>query len=289
MAEVFAFLLSGITVGFVYALVGMGFTVIYNSSGIINFAQGEFVMAGGMSMVFLLATGISFSSAFVLAVIATSILGVLLWKLTDLSRDSSQVSLIILTLGYAIFLRGLAEVVFDKELHTIPSFVGDGAFEIYGAILSHQSFLIILVSIFIVIALWLFFKKTRLGKAMIAASDNVEAAKLMGINIKKILMLNFAISASIAAIGGALLTPITSTNYEVGIMLGLKGFAAAIIGGLSNPFGAVLGGLILGVMEALVAGYMSSEYKDAVAFIIMLAILFFRPGGIFSNLKAQRV
>jgi len=289
MAEVFAFFLSGITVGFVYALVGMGFTVIYNSSGIINFAQGEFVMAGGMSMVFLLATGISFSSAFVLAVIATSILGVLLWKLTDLSRDSSQVSLIILTLGYAIFLRGLAEVVFDKELHTIPSFVGDGAFEIYGAILSHQSFLIILVSIFIVIALWLFFKKTRLGKAMIAASDNVEAAKLMGINIKKILMLNFAISASIAAIGGALLTPITSTNYEVGIMLGLKGFAAAIIGGLSNPFGAVLGGLILGVMEALVAGYMSSEYKDAVAFIIMLAILFFRPGGIFSNLKAQRV
>jgi len=289
MAEVFAFFLSGITVGFVYALVGMGFTVIYNSSGIINFAQGEFVMAGGMSMVFVLATGISFSSAFVLAVIATSILGVLLWKLTDLSRDSSQVSLIILTLGYAIFLRGLAEVVFDKELHTIPSFVGDGAFEIYGAILSHQSFLIILVSIFIVIALWLFFKKTRLGKAMIAASDNVEAAKLMGINIKKILMLNFAISASIAAIGGALLTPITSTNYEVGIMLGLKGFAAAIIGGLSNPFGAVLGGLILGVMEALVAGYMSSEYKDAVAFIIMLAILFFRPGGIFSNLKAQRV
>ncbi len=289
MAEIFAFLLSGITVGFIYALVGMGFTVIYNSSGIINFAQGEFVMAGGMSMVFLLATGISFSSAFILAVIATSILGILLWKLTDLSRDSSQVSLIILTLGYAIFLRGLAEVVFDKELHTIPSFVGDGAFEIYGAILSHQSLLIIVVSIFIVIALWLFFKKTRLGKAMIAASDNVEAAKLMGINIKKILMLNFAISASIAAIGGALLTPITSTNYEVGIMLGLKGFAAAIIGGLSNPFGAVLGGLILGVMEALVAGYMSSEYKDAVAFIIMLLILFFRPGGIFSNLKAQRV
>ena len=289
MPELFAFLLSGITVGFVYALVGMGFTVIYNSSGIINFAQGEFVMAGGMSMVFLLATGISFSSAFILSIMVTAILGVMLWKLTDLSKDSSQVSLIILTLGYAIFLRGLAEVVFDKELHTIPSFVGDGAFDIYGAILSHQALLVIVVSIIIVIALYLFFKKTLLGKAMIAASDNVEAAKLMGINIKKILMLNFAISASIAAIGGALLTPMTSTNYEVGIMLGLKGFAAAIIGGLSNPFGAVLGGLILGVMETLVAGYMSSEYKDAVAFIIMLAILFFRPGGIFSNLKAQRV
>jgi len=289
MTELFAFLLSGITVGFVYALVGMGFTVIYNSSGIINFAQGEFVMAGGMSMVFILAAGVPLVPAFGLAIIVTAMLGILLWKLTDLSKDSSQVSLIILTLGFAIFLRGLAEVVFDKELHTIPSFVGDGSMEIYGAILSYQSILVIAVSILIVVALWLFFKKTRLGKAMIAASDNVEAAKLMGINIKRILMLNFAISASIAAIGGVLLTPITSTNYEVGIMLGLKGFAAAIIGGLSNPFGAVLGGLILGIMEVLVAGYLSSEYKDAVAFIIMLLILFLRPGGIFSTLKAQRV
>jgi branched-chain amino acid transport system permease protein len=137
--------------------------------------------------------------------------------------------------------------------------------------------------------LWLFFRKTRTGKAMIAVSDNVESARLMGINIRTILMLNFAISASIAAIGGILLTPIASTNYEVGIMLGLKGFAAAIIGGLSNPFGAVLGGLILGLIEAIVAGYISSEYKDAVAFVIMLLILFVRPGGIFNTLKAQRV
>jgi branched-chain amino acid transport system permease protein len=289
MTELFAFLLSGLTVGFVYALVGMGFTVIYNSSGIINFAQGEFVMAGGMVMVFLLAGGIPMMPAFGLAIILTAILGIGLWKLIDLSRDSSQVSLIILTLGYAIFLRGLTEVVLDKELHTMPSFVGDEAFEIFGAILSYQALLIIVVSLLIVVSLWLFFRKTRTGKAMIAVSDNIESARLMGINIRTILMLNFAISASIAAIGGILLTPIASTNYEVGIMLGLKGFAAAIIGGLSNPFGAVLGGLILGLIEAIVAGYLSSEYKDAVAFVIMLLILFVRPGGIFSTLKAERV
>ena len=122
-----------------------------------------------------------------------------------------------------------------------------------------------------------------------AASDNVDAARLMGINIKKILVLNLAISAIIASIGGILLTPITSTNYEVGIMLGLKGFCAAIIGGLGHPFGAVAGGLILGILESLVAGYISSEYKDAVAFVVLLGILFFMPGGIFGNLKAQRV
>ncbi len=289
MTELFAFLLSGLTVGFVYALVGMGFTVIYNSSGIINFAQGEFVMAGGMVMVFLLHAGIPVAPAFGLAILVTAMLGILLWKLIDLSRDSSQVSLIILTLGYAIFLRGLTEVVLDKELHTMPSFVGDGSFEIFGTILSYQALLIMIVSLLIVIGLYLFFRHTRTGKAMIAVSDNVDSARLMGINVRAILMLNFALSAGIAAIGGILLTPIASTNYEVGVMLGLKGFAAAIIGGLSNPFGAVLGGLILGLIEALVAGYISSEYKDAVAFIIMLLILFMRPGGILNVMKAQRV
>jgi len=289
MTELFAYLLTGITVGFIYALVGMGFTVIYNSSGIINFAQGEFVMAGGMLTVFLIAWGVPFLPAYLLAILLTALLGVLLWKLTDLSRESSQVSLIILTLGYAIFLRGTAEVVFDKELHTLPPLLEDRSFHLFGTVLSAQALLVILVSLAIVAGLWFFFRRTRLGKAMIAASDNPEAARLMGINLSRILMLNFTLAAAIAAVGGILLTPITSTNYEVGIMLGLKGFAAAIVGGLSNPFGAVVGGLLLGIMETLVAGYLSSEYKDAVAFVIMLAILFFRPGGIFNTSKAERV
>ena len=289
MNELFGFLLSGVTVGFIYALVGIGFTVIYNSSGIINFSQGEFVMAGGMSTVFLLKAGLPLGFSFILAIMITSMIGIVLYKLISYSKDSSQISLIILTLGFAIFLRGLAEVVFDKELHTLPSFVGDGSFDMLGTTLTYQSILIMVVSIVIVIFLYFFFKKTKTGQAMMAASINVDAARLMGINIKKILMINFALSAAIAAIGGVLLTPITSTNYEVGIMLGLKGFAAAIIGGLGNPFGAVAGGLVLGILESLIAGYVSSEYKDAVAFVVMLGILFFMPGGIFGNTKAQRV
>lgn len=289
MSELFGFILSGVTIGFVYALVGIGFTVIYNSSGIINFSQGEFVMAGGMSAVFLLKAGLPLGVSFILAIMITSLIGIVLYKLISFSKDSSQISLIILTLGFAIFLRGLAEVVFDKELHTMPSFVGDGAFDMFGTVLTYQSILIMVVSIAIVIFLYFFFKKTKTGQAMMAASINVDAARLMGINIKKILMINFALSATIAAIGGVLLTPITSTNYEVGIMLGLKGFAAAIIGGLGNPFGAVAGGLVLGILESLIAGYISSEYKDAVAFVALLVILFFMPGGIFGNTKAQRV
>lgn len=289
MSEFFGFLLSGVTVGFIYALVGIGFTVIYNSSGIINFSQGEFVMAGGMSTVFLLKAGLPLGVSFILAIMVTSMIGIILYKLISFSKESSQISLIILTLGFAIFLRGLAEVIFDKELHTMPSFVGDGSFDMFGTTLTYQSILIMIVSIVIVTLLYFFFKKTKTGQAMMAASINVDAARLMGINIKKILMINFALSATIAAIGGILLTPITSTNYEVGIMLGLKGFAAAIIGGLNNPFGAVVGGLVLGILESLIAGYVSSEYKDAVAFVVMLGILFFMPGGIFGNTKAQRV
>ena len=289
MNELFGFLLSGVTVGFIYALVGIGFTVIYNSSGIINFSQGEFVMAGGMSTVFLLKAGLPLGVSFILAIMITSIIGIVLYKLISYSKESSQISLIILTLGFAIFLRGLAEVIFDKELHTMPSFVGNGSFDIFGATLSYQSILIMVVSIVIVVFLYFFFKKTKTGQAMMATSINADSARLMGINIKKILMINFALSATIAAIGGVLLTPITSTNYEVGIMLGLKGFAAAIIGGLGNPFGAVAGGLVLGILESFVAGYISSEYKDAVAFVVMLGILFFMPGGIFGNTKAKRV
>ncbi len=289
MTELFAFLLTGLTVGFVYALVGMGFTVIYNASGIINFAQGEFVMAGGMIMVFLLAGGVPYLPAYLLAIGLTALLGVLLWKLTDLSRDSSQESLIILTLGYAIFLRGAAEVIFDKELHTLPPMLGEGHLTILGATLSYQALLVMTASVLIVAGLWFFFRRTRTGKAMIAVSLDPDAARLMGISLKKIWILSFSLAAAIASIGGILLTPITSTNYEVGIMLGLKGFAAAITGGLSNPFGAVAGGLILGIMEALVAGYLSSEYKDAVAFVIMLLILFFRPGGLFGHRGVQRV
>jgi len=289
MNELFGFLLSGVTVGFIYALVGIGFTVIYNSSGIINFSQGEFVMAGGMSTVFLLKAGLPLGVSFILAIMITSIIGIVLYKLISYSKESSQISLIILTLGFAIFLRGLAEVVFDKELHTMPSFVGGGSFDMFGTTLTYQSILIMVVSIVIVVFLYFFFKKTKTGQAMMATSINADSARLMGINIKKILMINFALSATIAAIGGVLLTPITSTNYEVGIMLGLKGFAAAIIGGLGNPFGAVAGGLVLGILESLIAGYISSEYKDAVAFVVMLGILFFMPGGIFGNTKAQRV
>jgi len=289
MTELLQYSFGGLTVGFIYALVGLGFTVIYNSSKIINFSQGEFMMVGGMAAVFLSYLKFPFILAFPLAVIFASLLGYVLFKLVSMSSNSSVTSLIILTLGYSVFVRGAAQVGFDKQMHTLPSFINDEPIIIYGASITSQALLVIAVSLCIVAALYYLFNKTKIGKAMLATADNKDAAKLVGISVQKILIMNFMMSGAIAAIGGIVLTPITSTNYEIGIMLGLKGFCAAIIGGIGNPFGAVFGGVLLGILESFVAGYISSEYKDAVAFIVLLLILFFFPGGLFGSKKSARV
>lgn len=288
MSEFLQYIFSGLTIGFIYAIVGLGFVVIYNSSKIINFSQGEFIMAGGMISVFLYDLDIPLIISFLIAIVMTSLLGVLLYKITALSKKPSALSLIIITLGYSIFLRGLVQVVFDKQLHILPA-ISDNTINIFGAILTYQSILIIVVSLIMMVSLYFLFNKTKIGKAMIATSLNQYAAKLMGIDVKKVLIYNFIISATIASIGGIILTPITSTNYEIGIMLGLKGFCAAIIGGVSNPFGAIFGGVILGVLESLMAGYVSSEYKDAFAFILILFILIFYPHGVLGNKNHARV
>ena len=289
MTELLQYIFGGLTVGFIYALVGLGFTVIYNSSKIINFSQGEFVMIGGMTAVFLSYAKFPLILAFPLAIVVASLLGYLLFKLVSMSDNSSVTSLIILTLGYSVFVRGAAQVGFDKQMHTLPSFINDEPISIFGATITSQAILVIVTSLCIVFALYYLFNKTKIGKAMLATADNKDAAKLVGISVKKILIMNFMLSASIAAVGGIVLTPITSTNYEIGIMLGLKGFCAAIIGGIGNPFGAVFGGVLLGILESFVAGYLSSEYKDAVAFVILLLILFFFPGGLFGSKKSTRV
>ncbi|WP_331775222.1 branched-chain amino acid ABC transporter permease [Sulfurospirillum sp. 1612] len=289
MSELLQFTFGGLTVGFIYALVGLGFTVIYNSSKIINFSQGEFVMIGGMSAVFLSYAHFPFVLAFPIAIFFSSLLGYILFKLVSISKNSSTTSLIILTLGYSIFIRGAAQVVFDKQMHTLPPFISNTPITIYGATITPQAILVILVSLVIVLGLYVLFNKTKIGKAMLATADNKNAAKLVGISVRKILIWNFMISAGIASIGGIVLTPIISTNYEIGVMLGLKGFCAAIIGGIGNPFGAVFGGVLLGILESFVAGYLSSEYKDAVAFIVLLLILFFFPGGLFGSKKFARV
>jgi branched-chain amino acid transport system permease protein len=290
MAEFLQFLFSGLTVGSVYALVALGFTLIYNSSGVINFAQGEFVMLGGMTTVFLAAAGIPLPLAAPISVIATVAVGYLLHRFAiEPARGADAVALIMITIGASIFLRGAAQVVFDKRFHSLPPLFGDAPLQLGGAAILPQSLAVLAGAAAIVVLLWFFIDRTLLGKALIATASNRLAARLVGINTSHIVGFSFAVSAAIGAIAGILITPITLTSYDVGTLLALKGFAAAMLGGIGYAFGAVLGGLLLGLIEAFSAGYISSKYKDAVAFLVILAVLFAMPQGLLGRAKIERV
>ncbi|MCA0256851.1 MAG: branched-chain amino acid ABC transporter permease [Proteobacteria bacterium] len=290
MPELMQFLLSGVTVGAVYALVALGFTIIYNASDVVNFAQGEFVMLGGMITVFAHMAGLPLPLSALIAVGATAAFGVALNKLAiEPARGAPVVSLIIITIGASIFIRGATQLVFDKQIHRFPAISGDDPIHVLGATILPQSLWIIAGAVAIFIGLWLFFTRTLIGRAVLATSNNRLAAQLVGINTNWIMTLSFAVSAAIGAIAGVLVTPVTMIGYDFGISLALKGFAAAMLGGMGNPKGAFAGGILLGLIEALTAGYISSQYKDAAAFIIILAVLFAMPQGLFGKKSTDRV
>lgn len=290
VAELLQFLVSGLTVGAVYALVALGFTLIHNASDVVNFAQGEFVMLGGMVTVFATAAGVPLPLAAVLAVLAAVAVGLLLYRLAiEPARGASAVTLIIITIGASIFLRGVAQVAFDKRFHQLPGFSGSDPIPLLGAAILPQSFWVLGGAVLIFIGLWLFLERTLAGKAVRATAANRLAARLVGVDTAKVLALSFGVSAGIGAVAGVLVTPITLTSYDIGTLLALKGFAAAMLGGMGSPFGAVVGGLVVGLLEALGAGYVSSAYKDAVAFLVILTVLFALPQGLFGRRGVERV
>ena len=290
LAQLLQFLFSGVTVGATYALAALGFTLIYNASNVINFAQGEFIMLGGMLAVLFTQAGLPLPAALLLAVLVPAVVGVLIEKLAiEPVKGAETVTLIIITIGASLVIRGLVQVFLGKNTHSLPAFSGDTPIEILGATLMPQSLWVLGVTAVVVVVLWYFFNRTLTGKAMLATSFNRVAAELVGINTNGVLFMSFAMSAALGAMGGILITPITLTSYDVGIMLGLKGFVAAVLGGLGNGLGAVVGGLLVGVLEAMGAGYLSSAYKDAIPFALILFILFFMPRGLFGAKVTDRV
>jgi branched-chain amino acid transport system permease protein len=247
-------------------------------------------MIGGMSAVSLVATGMPMPAAIAGAVLIAGAVGLLLAKLAVArARRADVTTLIIITIGASILLRGLAQIVWDKRIHALPPLSGDRPIEFFGASIVPQSLWVLGGTIVIVAALSLFFGWTRLGKAMLATSHNRLAAQLVGIDVGGVLLASFGLAAVLGAVAGVLIAPITFTSYDAGVMLGLKGFAAAILGGLGSFPGAIVGGVVLGLMESLGAGYLSSAYKDVIAFVIILVVLFFRPDGILGALRSDRV
>lgn len=290
MSQFLQFLFSGVTVGATYALAALGFALIYNASGVINFAQGEFIMLGGMFAALFYQLGLPLPLAIVLAVAAAAVAGVLVEKLAiEPAGNAEVVSLIIITIGASLTIRGLVQVFMGKGTRSLPAFTGETPLAVLGATLLPQSLWAIGVTAIVVAVLAWFFGRTVMGKAMLATAYNKLAAQLVGINTRFILLLSFVLSAALGAVGGILIAPINYTSYDVGIMLGLKGFVAATLGGLGSGMGAVVGGLLLGIAESMTAGYVSSAYKDATPFVLILLILFFRPQGLFGKKGTDRV
>ena len=290
MPELLQFAFSGLTVGAVYALVALGFTLIYNASDVVNFAQGEFVMLGGMATVFLHLAGVPLPLAAALAILITVGVGLALYAFAiDPARGSSAVTIIIITIGASIFLRGVAQVIFDKRFHALPHWFGSEPIRIGGAAILPQSLVVLFGAGLIVALIFLIIDRTLLGRAILATAANRLAARLVGIPVRKIVALSFALSAAIGAVAGILVTPITLTSYDVGTLLALKGFAAAMLGGMGSAAGAVVGGLLLGLAESFGAGLISSKYKDAIAFLIILGVLFVRPQGLLGKKSVERV
>ena len=289
--QILQYLITGITVGSIYALIGMGFNIIYNSTGIITFAQGEFVMLGGMLTITgirLLHLPIPFAA--LLAIIGVSIFGIIF----DLAairplKDASPITMIIITIGASIFIRGVSSLIWGKEPYPLPAFSGEDPIPFFGAVIQPQSLWVMGVTVLVVLILREFFGRTMTGKAMLASSVQPRAARLVGIDVRYMVLLSFALSGGVGAAAGIVIAPMSMVQYDMGVLLGLKGFCAAIIGGLGNPWGVVFGGLSLGILESMGAGLISSGYKDAIAFIILLLMLFFRPQGILGRTRGDSV
>ncbi len=290
-SQLFQYLITGLTVGSVYAMVAVGFNIIYNVTEIINFAQGEFVMLGGLIMVFFhVAVGLPLILAFPATVILVTLVGMLLDRLAIRPiRRPSVLTLIIATIAASILIKGAAMFIWGKDPYDLPAFSGRNPISFLGAVIQPQYLWVIGFLIITVIALSIFFDRTIIGKAMSACADNADAASLVGINVKQMILLSFALSAGIGAVAGITVTPISLMEYDRGVMLAIKGFGAAVLGGLGSFPGAILGGLIIGSIESFGAGLISSGYKDAFALLVLMAVLFFKPSGIFGDIEISKI
>ena len=287
-SQILQYLLSGVTTGSVYAIVGIGFSIIYSSTGIINFAQGEFLMLGGMIAVSL-EPHMPLALAIAISVVATGIVGVLL-QLVFISwlKNPAVLRMIIITIGLSILVREAGLHIWDEKVHALPFWTGNetSSVAVLGARISPQVLWVLAVCALMVGALTLFFRFTLTGRAMRACSSNPAAARLCGIRTSTLVTLSFFIAAAMGALAGCAVSPLTQTQYDMGTSLAVKGFTCAVLGGLGSVTAAVAAGLLVGVVEAASISVLPLAYKDVVALAVMLAILFFRPEGLFSGRRA---
>ena len=281
------FVFSGLTNGSVYALIALGFCVVHNTMGIVNFTQVDFVSFGGMLLyTSLFALGLPMPVAFLAAIFGAALAGIVVERIgIRPSKTDNHLVLIFLTIGLSIILRGIMKIVWGKNRMAVPPLSEDRPLHILGATVLPQILWILILTLIAVVVLAWFFRHTSIGLSMRGVASNPTAAALVGLNVNRIKAVSFAIAGGLGGLAGVLITPITTLSFDVGVLLGLKGFAAAILGGFGSFPGAVLGGLALGLLESFSAAYFSSAYKDVTAFGVLLLVLFLKPHGFLGKVS----
>jgi branched-chain amino acid transport system permease protein len=276
-------LVGGLRLGSIYALVGLGYSLIYRATGLLTFVQGEYFMLGGfIGFTLLQLLGLPLYPAVLLTTLLMLAIGMLTEKALVrplLARGSKTIHIVLATIGLSIFLRNVAMLVWGTDVKSFPFWFGEAPLRVAGLSVTPQDLTIVIITIGLMVLLHLFMEKTRLGMAMRAAAQDKLAAGTLGINVPFTIGLTWGLAAALAGLAGTMIAPIYGVSATMGILVGLKGFAAAVVGGYGSMYGAFLGGLFLGVLETFSAGYISSASKDIIIFGVLLVVLIFMPRG----------
>ena len=297
-------IINGLVLGSIYALVALGYTMVYGIMGLINFAHGEVVMIGAMVALFVikafpgLPVFVAVPLALVTAAVVCMAVGFTIERVAYRPlRRAPKLAPLITAIGVSIILQNLAMLIWGRNYHAFPAILPTSDHEVFGATITSLQIVIIVVAALMMAGLTLLIQRTRLGRAMRATSENPPIAQLMGVNINQIISATFVIGSALAAVAGLMVSANYSiAHYYMGFMLGLKAFTAAVLGGIGNLAGAMLGGLLLGIIEALGAGYigdltggfLGSHYQDIFAFFVLIGVLIFRPSGLIGERVAER-
>ena len=291
MGDLVQLLVSGTATGAIYALAALGFTLLWQAAGVINFAQGEFVMLPAFSMLFFIAAGAPLWLAFLLTcALAMIVLGYGFKRvIVDPLIKHGVIPLVIATLGLSIAVKSIVRAGYSAEAHPFASPFPSGQLNLAGINISYADIGTLVLAGLIVIGLQAFLNKTVTGRAMQAVAQNTEAAKVLGINVRRMVMYVFVINAVLAVVAALLVTPTYLAKFDMGDSIGQKAFFAAIIGGFNQTRGALLGGVLIGILENVVGFYVSPAYKEGVALILFLGVILFRPEGLLGKSEERKV
>jgi branched-chain amino acid transport system permease protein len=292
MSDLIQLLLSGVALGMIYALLAFGYNITFSTSRTINFAQGEFLMLGALTgLTINVRFGLPYGVAALGAAVMGAVLGIVLERIAirPALRTGSTVSWILATVAFGIVARNAAERIWGTDDARFPAPLGSQPLDMAGVRVLPQELLVIFVAPLVMIAVELFRRRSIFGKAVTAVAADKDAAALMGINVPFVITTSFIVSSAIAAVSGVLVAPLTLAGPTMGILLGTKAQAVAIIGGLQSGLGVVVGGLILGLSEQLTARYISTGYKDTPGFVLLILVLLIKPSGIFGKRTIKKV